>query len=63
VKKVARTRRCAHLNRMGADGMKSIWLRTSSGVGLLVVALGILLARREDESGTLGVELRSGRFG
>lgn len=43
--------------------MKSIWLRTSSGVGLLVVALGILLARREDESGTLGVELRSGRFG
>jgi hypothetical protein len=28
--------------------MRSLWLRTSSGIGLLFVALGVLLADREN---------------
>jgi hypothetical protein len=29
--------------------MRSLWLRTSSGIGLLFVALGVLLADRENQ--------------
>ncbi len=40
--------------------MKAFWLRTSSGIGLLFVALGVLLADREDDISDTVLTMRSG---
>lgn len=39
--------------------MKAFWRRTSSGIGLLFVALGVLLANRDGDHGEFDT-LRSG---
>jgi hypothetical protein len=39
--------------------MRSLWLRTSSGIGLLFVALGVLLADRESDDYTREIASRS----
>lgn len=40
--------------------MRTLWTRTSSGIGLLFVALGVILADRQQEIHASEFGLRSG---